>query len=283
MAISVDAVSTLGDRLDHPEGVAWDPQAKVLYAGGEAGQIYRIDPLSGSQEIAGNSGGYILGVALDGRSRVYGCDMVRAEVVRLTTDGRIESYSKGTAEQPMRVPNHLVFAQDGTLYVSDSGDWGGTNGLVYRIDPEGRTEVFSREVSGFTNGLSLSPDGRHLYVVESTLPGITRVEIRRDGRAGGREIVCELPHTVPDGTAFARDGSLYIACYRPDVILRLAPGGALETVVDDWQALKLAGPTNLAFYGSSLAGLAAACLHGEWLCTLDAGAQGQPLHYPTLR
>lgn len=282
MAIGLDEVRVIGVRLDHPEGIAWDPKSGVLYAGGEAGQLYRLDPVNGSQELVGSSGGYLLGVAVDGASRIYGCDMARCEVVRFEPDGAVEAYSSGTPEAPMRVPNHLVFAEDGTLYVSDSGDWDSKDGKIYRVDPTGRTTLFSTQAPGFTNGLALSPDGRWLYVVESTLPGISRIEIRPDGSEGRREVVLEMPRTVPDGIAFAADGSLYIACYRPDVIKRLTPAGQLETIVEDWQALKVVAPTNLVFFGPTRTDLAAACLHGEWIVTFKADRPGQPLNYPPL-
>src|SRR4029453_16282430 len=38
----LDAFTELAGGLDHPEGIAWDPSG-ALFAGGEAGQIYRID------------------------------------------------------------------------------------------------------------------------------------------------------------------------------------------------------------------------------------------------
>ena len=38
----------LAEGLDHPEGVAYDPDAHVVWAGGEAGQLYRVDPDSGA-------------------------------------------------------------------------------------------------------------------------------------------------------------------------------------------------------------------------------------------
>lgn len=36
-------IEILVDGLDHPEGVCWDPGAAVVWAGGEAGQAYRIE------------------------------------------------------------------------------------------------------------------------------------------------------------------------------------------------------------------------------------------------
>ena len=40
-AFSLSQFTTLVDGLDHPEGVAWGTDGN-WYAGGEAGQIYRI-------------------------------------------------------------------------------------------------------------------------------------------------------------------------------------------------------------------------------------------------
>lgn len=40
--INLQDVETFADGLDHPEGVTLGPDGKI-YAGGEAGQLYRID------------------------------------------------------------------------------------------------------------------------------------------------------------------------------------------------------------------------------------------------
>ena len=42
--MAIGRIEELVDGLDHPEGVAYDPAADVLWAGGEAGQLYRIEP-----------------------------------------------------------------------------------------------------------------------------------------------------------------------------------------------------------------------------------------------
>lgn len=45
----MSAVRTLATGLDHPEGIALGPDG-LLYAGGEAGQVYRADPATGDVE-----------------------------------------------------------------------------------------------------------------------------------------------------------------------------------------------------------------------------------------
>src|SRR5262249_45968368 len=77
--IPLDRFSTIADGLDHPECVAVGPDGR-LYAGGEAGQIYRLDP-EGPTLLA-NTGGFVLGICLDADSVIYACDQFRHEVVR---------------------------------------------------------------------------------------------------------------------------------------------------------------------------------------------------------
>lgn len=273
---------TIGVRLDHPEGVAWDPSTETLVAGGEAGQIYRLDPDGTGQDLIGTTGGSILGVAVDADGRVYACDTIHRSVLRIDPDGHVATYSQGPQETPFILPNFLVFDGEGALYVSDSGTWGADDGRVVRVGPDGRALVWSTAAPAFTNGLALSRDGKWLYVAESSTPRVSRIEITPDGRSGRVELLVELLGTVPDGLALAADGSLFITCFRPDRIYRLIPEGKLEVVVDDWQAVTFAAPTNIAFFGPALQRAAVACLGGEWLVVFDPECRGSPLHYPGL-
>src|SRR6478672_4752749 len=67
------AARVLVDGLDHPEGVCWDPVAGRLYAGGEDGQIYRIELQGGGVESVARAPGQVLGVTVDGAGRVLAC------------------------------------------------------------------------------------------------------------------------------------------------------------------------------------------------------------------
>lgn len=55
-------IETLVDGLDHPEAVCWDPGAAVLWAGGEAGQLYRVDLESRQAEEVAPAPGFVLGL-----------------------------------------------------------------------------------------------------------------------------------------------------------------------------------------------------------------------------
>ena len=109
---ALDAFETVATGLDHPEGVAVGPDG-LLVAGGEAGQIYWVGPDGSPGEIA-TTGGFIYGVTLDGSGDVFACDFGNAAVMRISA-GAVSSYSNGTAERPMRVPNFAAFDETGKL------------------------------------------------------------------------------------------------------------------------------------------------------------------------
>ena len=278
---SLEDFRTFADGLDHPEGVAVGPDGTV-YAGGEAGQVYRVGNGGSLTEIA-RTGGFLLGLAVDGDGLIYACDTARREVVRVDPGaGTVETYSTGAAEAPFRNPNWPVFDDHGNLYVTDSGGWKTDDGHVVVIAPGGTTTVWSREPSRFPNGACLTADGTALLVIESTHPGVSRIPIQPDGSAGTPQVVCELPGSVPDGIAVDERGGLYVACYRPDRIYYVDPAGNVEVFADDPEGTVLAAPTNVVFIGDDRRTLLVGSL-GRWhLAACEIDVAGVALRYPRL-
>jgi len=152
-------VSTLVDGLDHAEGVAWGLDG-FAYAGGEAGQVYRVDVERGElSQFAQVTGGFILGMALDADNNVYACDTGSHSVVRITQGGVVSTYSTGAADEPFHFPNYPAFDSQGNLYVAASGDWDARNGKVFKIAPGGAGVVCNDELVVFPMVCAWGPTG----------------------------------------------------------------------------------------------------------------------------
>ena len=276
-------VSMFASGLDHSEGIAWGLDGYV-YAGGEAGQIYRISLNSGKVTEIANTGGFILGLALDASNNIYACDVSDRSIKKIAPDGYVTTYATGTDEDPFITPNYPVFDSKGNLYVCDSGDWKQDNGKIFKISPGGISEVWDRRLKEFPNGICISPDEGYLVVAMSlNPPRIAKVLIDRDGNPDKIDTLVEIPGTVPDGVLFDRQGFIYVSCYRPDRIYRLSPLGELEILADDFEGTVISVPTNLAFCGNGLDVLLGTNL-GRWhISKYNADAIGLPLNYPELK
>ena len=265
--------------LDHPEGVTWGPDG-FAYAGGEAGQIYQIDVVAKSYEQIATLDGFVAGLCCDRDANIYACCIGSHRLMRVNQDGSSLEISAGTKDRPMSVPNYPCFHPSGDLYVSDSQATKEFSGCIFRVRPSGETVLFSEASPHFTNGLCVDRSGQWLYVVETRLPGVSRIQILDDGSAGKREVVATLPDHMPDGVQFDEDGVLYITMYAPDRIYRLLPNGRTELLVEDLTHETLSSPTNIVFGGEDRRMLLMASL-GRWQITaLQMDVPGLPLIYP---
>ncbi len=269
----------LGGDLDHPEGVAWSTRFG-LYAGGEAGQIYRVDVDTGHHDQIADTGGYVLGLAFGPDDRLYACDMARRAVVAVDVDtGEVDDVtSAGPVD--LHVPNFPVFTATGTMFVSDSGQWGTPSGRIMRYTLDGQATVAATTPAWFPNGLAIDPTHEWLYVVESSAARIARLRIDAEDDLNGYEVAVELPGAVPDGLAFCEDGSLLIACYRPDAIYRWNQREGLHVLAEDPTGLSLSAPTNIVFAGTDREHLIAANLANRHLTKITGtGLTGAPLEF----
>ena len=141
----------------------------------------------------------------------------------------------------MDCPNVAAFGPDGMLYVTCSGEEGRPE--ILRIAPGGDpVERWTDAVPGYPNGALVTPDGSALIVVESHAQRLVRVAIQADGSAGDVSVIASLPDTDADGVALAADGSLWVTLYRPDGLVRIAPDGSVEVVLDDHLAQTFDAP-----------------------------------------
>ncbi len=166
--------------IDHGEGVAVGVDG-LIRCGGEEGQVYHCPPGSVRPDPIARLPGRALGVALDAADTSYWCDQTGAAVYAATPTGRVRKISRGVLTAPFRVPNYPAFLPDGRLVMSESGGYGRGDGTLLSVAPGGATRILRTAAVGFTNGLCVSAGGRTLYVVESTLPGVSALTRDDDG------------------------------------------------------------------------------------------------------
>jgi sugar lactone lactonase YvrE len=231
--------------VDHVEDLAFDEHG-VVWCGGEEGQVYR-GRLDGEPEIVARTPGRTYGFALGFDGACYCADVADPGIYRIDSEGEVERVSAGTADRPALLPNDLAFLPSGELLFSDSGNWGGNDGCIYAVGPDGSTRVVDTTCAAYPNGLCVSPDGSGIAVVESTLPGVSVLSLGADGSLSGRCVLVELPGTVPDGLLYDDEGRLLISFWSPDAVLRMEADGKLTTVVHDPLRVVLNQPTNIAF------------------------------------
>lgn len=149
----------------------------------------------------------------------------------------------------MSQPNDITIARDGTIYASDP-NWKGREGHIWRVTRSADGTVQGQVMSapramGTTNGIDLSPDGKTLYVGESSSGQIWSYAINGNELTAAKLVKAFQPDTV-DGLRTDVAGRLYVARILKGTIALMKPNGAVEREI----ALRAKEPTNLAFGGS---------------------------------
>jgi gluconolactonase len=237
--------------------------------------------LDGEVSQVGSTGGSMLGVAVDGRGRVYACDAGHGEIVRWDrSSDDLSVYARGVEGEDMDCPNVAAFGPDGSMYVTCSGEAGRPE--VLRISPGGgdRVERWTTAVAGYPNGCVVTLAADAIVVVEAHEQRLVRVPIRADGSAGDPSVIADLPDTDPDGIALDASGDMWVTLYRPDGLARVTAAGAVEVMIDDHLARTFDAPTNIAWIGEGLDRVVVANVGDRFLSIGDLGVPGQPLAFP---
>jgi signal peptidase len=208
-----------------------------LPAGGSASELFASLP----EGSVGNA------IRFDSRGTMFIADYKQHNIFAIP---------KGTAEplvwfhsDEMSQPNDITIARDGTIYASDP-NWKGREGHIWRIAKAADGVVQGQimpapRAMGTTNGIDLSPDGKTLYVGESSNGQVWSYTINGNALTDAKLVKAFQPDTI-DGLRTDVAGRLYIARILKGTISLMKPNGAVEREI----ALKAKEPTNLAFGGS---------------------------------
>ncbi len=277
-AVPCDRIEVVWNGLiDHSEGLAIDRDGTV-WCGGEEGQVYR-GSLDATPVTVAQVSGRTLGFAVDAGGVAYCADMTSPGIYRISPTGNVELICVGTPDKPVRVPNHLAFTPDGILLVTDSGTWGHDDGCVFALDPSGGVRVVDDSARAYPNGIAVSPEGRSIAVVESTLPGVSLLALDAGGSVGDRRVLLAMPGAVPDGVAWDIDGRLLVSCWTPDAVFIVDSSGGASLLAHDPIRFTLNQPTNIAFVPGTNR-VVAANIGDRFLSVIEHDCAGADVHRP---
>ena len=185
---------------------------------------------------------------------------------------------------------------------SDAAD-----GFIAVVDARG-ARIVADDIA-FTNECRVDPTGQWLYVNETYGRRLKRFPIQggaADWALGAPEVVHQFSDgDFPDGLAFDAEGGVWVACVVSNRVLRIAPGGQTQVIIEDPDAALIAtaeanyarnalgrsdidaggsralrNVSSVAFGGPDLRTVYLGNLAGQSLATFDSPLAGaQPPHW----
>lgn len=218
----------------HGEGPVWQPRRnRLVWSDVPNRRVLAWHP-DGHVEVAIDATYFINGNALDGQGRLLHCEHGRRCISRSNqydTEGdTLEPIVTHFEGKRLNSPNDLTVSTDGAIWFTDP-----TFGILMPnqgslVEPEldhrsvYRFNAATGELARMAdfeqpNGVRFSPDGRTLYVSDTSLslnviPGSSRgtkheiiaFDVTADGALANRRFFCHTDHGVPDGFLVDRRG-----------------------------------------------------------------------------
>ena len=111
------------------------------------------------------------------------------------------------------------------------GEAGPGEGVLYRVDPKGQVTEW-RKGLGISNTLCWSPDGSRFYFGDTLANEIYAYDYAEGTISHERVFQQGFNRDAPDGSAIDSDGFLWNCRFGGGCILRLAPDGTTDRIID---------------------------------------------------
>jgi sugar lactone lactonase YvrE len=275
------------------EGPSWCADGTVVCTSVSGGCLYRIFPEDGHTEVVAltgggpnscvpsSDGGFVVtqngGIDfwvfdLPAFGNLPPCQPVTPGIQYVSPSGESTYLASHAGDgSPMRGPNDLVVAQDGSVYFTDPGHYplpARPAGRVMKLDRNGDVSLIADGFS-YCNGIAIDQDGS-LVIVEGQ--GLMRLDAD-----GSRNWVIEQLGTAPgDGFCIDVEGNYYVCC-TTDHCLRVIDrdGKQIEVLAIDGPGLV----TNCCFGGADGRSLFATdSIPGNILLWTGLPHSGLPVH-----
>jgi gluconolactonase len=169
------------------------------------------------------------GLWLDDAGNLYATATNERQVLKVTPDKKVTTIAKDFEKEPKTAtgPNDITVAKDGAVYFTDPNGYDGSspNGTIYKIDPAGKTTLFSDAITG-PNGILISPDQQTLYVAHNTAPNTSKIEMF-PAAGGPHKTLITIEGCQADGIDVDKEGALWLTCYSYGTAYRITKDGKI--------------------------------------------------------
>ncbi len=269
------------------EGPSFDRQGNLFVTSvRNPGRVFKVTPQKQVSVIFENKSIEVDGTAFHKDGRLF-ISCLSGELLAMNPDGTNVTSMKPTFEGRSLRMNDLVFDSKGNLFVSDFvGNVSNPIGGIYYLSSNFSNVKLVLRNLWAPNGVSLSPDGKTLWVSETMRNTIIRVDFLPDGVTPIPITGVTVPYRStgspggPDSNRVDANGNLYQAIMQQGRVLILNDRGIpIANVVvpgrDEGKYLKTA---NLAFKPGTREGyITAGGEGGAWVFKFEAIAQGATL------
>ncbi len=175
------------------------------------------------------------GLAYDAEGHLLIAEGKGRRIVRLSANDekKVEVLAERFEGKRFNGPNDIVVRKDGQVYFSDPA-FGAQSEVremdfhgVYHMSPKGELSLIAKP-KGRPNGVTLSPNGRILYVANSDERKVYAYDLDSRGKAGNERIFLAGLDGVPDGLRTDEKGNVYVAANH--VYIFSPQGKALHTI-----------------------------------------------------
>jgi gluconolactonase len=188
------------------------------------------------------------GTALDPQGRLVICSAATHSVERIEKDGTTTTLAHLVNGYPLNRPNDLAINSNGFIYFTDNSrdETGRAPPAVYLIKEGKMTAIITDLVR--PNGITLSPDGKVLYVNDSGPRAVYRYDVLADNTVANGRLLIDMGSQLKiegtaDGLKTDSRGNVYTT--GPGGLWIISPEGLLLGRIRTPERL-----TNLAFGGA---------------------------------
>ncbi|MGA3189107.1 MAG: SMP-30/gluconolactonase/LRE family protein [Bryobacteraceae bacterium] len=208
-------IEKIASGFQFTEGPAWSRDGFLLFSDCISNQLQKFIPGSGGSVYAEIPGGPN-GNTFDLQGRLYTCEFHSRRVTRTSKKGVVEVLAAKFEGKRLNAPNDIVVRRDGHIYFTDPafGDQQDHRELdffgVFHITPKGDLEAIAKWKTR-PNGITLSPNGKVLYVADSDARLVRAYDLDKSGAASHERVAVANIEGVPDGIRTDEKGNLYVA------------------------------------------------------------------------